>query len=126
MKKLLITLLLSFIFLGQAIAGDVYLCEHEFKEMGALGYRDSKNPPDITLIVERNKVTTFTKIGTETYKTVFKIKKKYDNSLNAISEVSSGIESLHFHTKNGSFYKAFVGPLGVTLNAGVCNFLYRQ
>ena len=124
MKKLLIILLFSFIFLGQAIAGDVYLCEHEFKEMGALGYRESKNPPDITLIVERNKVTTFTKIGTETFKTVFKIKKKYDNSLNAISE-ANGIESLHF-SKNGYFYMASVGPLGVTSNAGVCNFLYTQ
>jgi hypothetical protein len=122
MNKLLLVLLLSFTFLGQAIAGDVYLCKHEFKEMGILGYRDSKNPIDITLIVEKNKVTTFQ----ETNKKVFKIKQKTDSSLNAMSEDSYGLQTLHFNKNNGSFYMATVASLGVTANAGVCTFLYRQ
>ena len=122
MNKLLLVLLLSFTFLGQAIAGDVYLCKHEFKEMGILGYRDSKNPIDITLIVEKNKVTTFK----ETNKKVFKIKQKTDSSLNAMSEDSYGLQTLHFNKKNGSFYRATIGSFGVSANAGVCNFLYRQ
>jgi hypothetical protein len=126
MKKLLLLLLLSLAFIGQSFAGDVYLCKHEFKEMGAFGYRDSKNPPDITLIVERKKVTNLTKFGTDTHKRVFKIKMKYDNSLNAMSEASSGIQTLHFNKKNGSFYMASVGPLGVSSNAGVCTFMYSQ
>ena len=126
MKKLLLLLLLSLGFMGSAYAGDVYLCKHEFKEMGALGYRDIKNPPDITLIVERNKVTNLTKFGTETHKRVFKIKMKYDNSFNAMREASTGIQTLHFNKKNGSFYMASVGPLGVSSNAGVCTFMYSQ
>jgi len=128
MNKLLLVLLLSFTFLGQAIAGDVYLCKHEFKEMGILGNRDSKNPVDITLLVEKNKVTTFTKIGAgeETNKKVFKIKQKTASSLNAMSEDSYGLQTLHFNKKNGSFYMATIGSFGVSANAGVCNFLYRQ
>ena len=125
MKKLLLLLLLSLAFIGQSFAGDVYLCKHEFKEMGALGYRDSKNPPDITLIVERNKVTNLTKFGTETYKTVFKIKQKTASSLTAMSE-DFGIKTLYFNKKTGSFYMATVASLGVTANAGVCTFMYSQ
>jgi hypothetical protein len=43
-----------------------------------------------------------------------------------MSEDSYGLQTLHFNKNNGSFYMATVGSFGVSANAGVCNFLYRQ
>mgnify|MGYP000436268341 CR=1 FL=1 len=126
MKKLSIFLILIFSLIGSAYAKDVYVCEYEWKSMGPLGYRNNSNPQDITLIVERSKVTTLKRnLRDEMTREVYKIEKKSDSSLTAMRKAKSyEIHTLQFNKTTGSFYMASLMSVGVTAYAGKCTFMY--